>query len=108
MVTLVTFSLRRNLQMEEGQVSNLLNEETHAGLGWLPQCSYWGETCSWRRVRWEACWLRRHLQGRDGYLGNLLTEEKLADWGITCRVGMVTLVTFSLRRNLLTEETPAG
>jgi hypothetical protein len=35
MVTLVTFSLRRNLQLEEGQVRNLLTEETPSGWGWL-------------------------------------------------------------------------
>jgi hypothetical protein len=28
MVTLVTFSLSRNLQLEEGQVNNLLTEDT--------------------------------------------------------------------------------
>ncbi len=46
MVTLVAFSLRRNLQFEEGQVSKMLTE------------------------------VRRHLQCRDGNIGNLLTEEK--------------------------------
>ncbi len=48
MVTLVTTSLRRNLQLEEGQISNMLTE------------------------------VRRHLHGSDGYLGSLLTEEKPA------------------------------
>jgi hypothetical protein len=31
MVTLVTFSLRRNLKLEEGKVDNLLTEETPEG-----------------------------------------------------------------------------
>jgi hypothetical protein len=35
MVTLVTFSLRRNLQLEEGQVNNLLTEELQGRDGYL-------------------------------------------------------------------------
>jgi hypothetical protein len=68
MVILVIFSLRRNLQLEEGQVRNLLTEETPAGWGWL-------------HLTLVTFSLRRNLQGVDGYRCNLLTEEITAGGG---------------------------
>jgi hypothetical protein len=66
MVTLVTFSLRRNLQFEEGQVSNLLTEEIPAVKGW---------------VTLVTLSLRRNLQLEEGQVRNLLTEGTPAGWG---------------------------
>ncbi len=61
MVTLVTFSLRRNLKLEKGQVNNLLTEETPAGWGWL-------------HLTLVTFSLRGNLQLEEGQVNNLLTE----------------------------------
>ncbi len=64
-VTLVTISLRRNLQLEKGQVNNMLTEDTC----WL------GVVIS---VTFS---LRRNLQLEERQVNNLLTEETPAGWG---------------------------
>jgi hypothetical protein len=112
MVTLLTFSLRRNLQLEEGQVDNLLNEKASGWWGWLPwKPSHWGETYIWRVVRLVTCWMRRHMQGWDGYLSALTEEkpvvgggsgQKPADWEDTFLQGGDGYL-----GNLLSEEKPA-
>ncbi len=71
MVTLVTFSLRRNLQLEEGQVSNLLTEETPAGWGWL----HLTLVSSHLHLSLVTFLLRRNLQLNEGKVIILLTEE---------------------------------
>ena len=65
MATLVTFSVRRNLQLEEGQVDNLLTKKAS---GW------WG----WLHLTLVTFSLRRNLQLKEDQVNNLLTEETFA------------------------------
>ncbi len=72
MVSLVNFSLGRNLQLKEGQVINLLTEDT------------------WRvgMVTLVTFSLRRKLQLEEGQVNNLLTEETPAGWGWLPRIAI--------------------